>query len=52
MFMRLQQAVASTARGREAALALRERLSEVNGSLVLVLIILVLITQRGVGLAA
>jgi hypothetical protein len=52
MFMRLQQASAKTARGREAALAVRNRLPVLASSLVLVLIILVLITQRGVGLAA
>ena len=37
---------------REAAMDLRGRLLDVTSSLVLVLIILVLITQRGVGLTA
>ncbi|NIP17893.1 MAG: hypothetical protein GWM87_06850 [Xanthomonadales bacterium] len=50
--MRLQKAVAPWREAREAALSLRTRLLDVTGSLVLVLIILVLITQSGVGLKA
>ncbi len=52
MFHGLQQLNGLTAVARKAAISLRSRLLDVNTTLVLVLIILVLLTQSGVGLTA
>ena len=52
MFQSLQQLNGLTAVAGKAALSLRSRLLDVNISLVVVLIILVLLTQNGEGLTA
>ena len=52
MFTHLQQADGLTAVARKAALSLYSSLPGVNATLVVVLIILVLLTQSGVGLIA
>jgi len=52
MFTCLQQTNGVTATARKAAFSLRSGLSDINATLVVVLIILVLLTQSGVGLIA
>lgn len=52
MTLRSQQFSGLTAEARKAAFTLRSNLFNVNDTLVVVLIILVLLTQSGVGLIA
>jgi len=52
MALRLHQLTGTRAAARKSASVLRFRLSEPNGLLVVVLIILVLLAQSGVGLTA